>query len=124
MKTFTTTLNGFNKKEVNDFVSEVIIEYERLLDKLKSKDIEISILNERLNNYKNIEHGLNEEARYIIEDAKKNASRIVNDSLISAAKTNAEVDELKRKIDNYRSHLRQNIDEQLVILDDIDKIDF
>ena len=54
MKTFTTTLNGFNKKEVNDFVSEVIIEYERLLDKLKSKDIEISILNERLNNYKNI----------------------------------------------------------------------
>ena len=142
MKTFTTTVNGYSKNEVYDFVSEVVIEYENLLNKLKTKDLEISVLNEKLNNYKNIESSLNravlvaedsaseirkvakEEARIIIEDAKKNASRIVNDSLLKAAKTDAEVETIKQKLKIYKTRIKQTIEEQLIMVDDIDKIDF
>jgi len=142
MKTFTITANGYNKKEVNDFISEVIIEYEKLFNKLKAKDLEIDVLREKIDSYKNIENGLNkavlvaedsaneirkvakDEARIIVEAAKKNASRIVNDSLIKAAQTDQEVEATKQKLRIYKSRIKQTIEEQLVMVDDIDKIEF
>jgi len=142
MRTFTTSKEGYNKNEVNDFISEVIVEYEKLLTKLKNKDNELSILNNRLDNYKNIENSLNkavllaedqageikriakDEARLIVEDAKKNASRIVNDSLIKASEIDAEVERIKQKLKIYKARIKQTIEEQLIMVDDIDKIEF
>ena len=104
MRKFNTAINGYDKQEVNQFVSEVTNEYEQMLEKLKSKDKEIALLEEQLTHYKGLETTLNramlvaedsstqlkkvakEEAKNIIEDAKKNASYIVNDALIKAEK--------------------------------------
>ena len=142
MKAFTTAVNGYNKKEVNDFVSEVIVEYEKLFNKYKAINIENNSLKEEIASYRDIENSLNkavlvaedsaseirkvakDEARIIIEDAKKNASRIVNDSLLRAAETNQEVDNIKQKLNIYKSRLKQTIEEQLVMVDDIDNIEF
>jgi cell division initiation protein len=142
MKTFTTTVNGYNKKEVNDFVSEVIAEYEKVLNKLKEKDLEISSLRKKIDNYKSLESSLNraivvaedsasdirkvakDEARMILEDAKKNASRIINDSLLKAAQTDREVENVKQKLRIYKTRIKETIEEQLIMVDDIDKIDF
>ncbi len=142
MKTFTTTFNGYNKKEVNDFISEVIYEYERLFDKLKAKDIENNALKEKIASYKNIENGLSkavivaedsaseirkvakDEARVIIEDAKKNASRIVNESLLKAAETDREVESAKQKLRLYKARMKKTIEEQLAMVDDIDNIEY
>ena len=123
MKRFTTAVNGYNKIEVNEFVSEIIKEYEKLLNKLKAKDQEITLLKEKYKHYDGLENSLNravfvaessssemrkvakEEANLIIEDAKKNASRIINDSLTEAAKTNAEVAALQKQMKIYKSTL-------------------
>ena len=141
MKKFTTAVNGYNKNEVNEFVSEIINEYESVLNKLKAKDQEIAMLKEKANYYNGMENSLNkallvaessssemrrvakEEANLIIEDAKKNASRIINDSLTEAAKTNAEVIALKKQIKIYKARIKQTIEEQLILVEDIDKID-
>lgn len=141
MKKFTTAVNGYNKNEVNEFVSEIINEYESVLNKLKAKDQEIAMLKEKANYYNGMENSLNkallvaessssemrrvakEEANLIIEDAKKNASRIINDSLTEAAKTNAEVMALKKQIKIYKARIKQTIEEQLILVEDIDKID-
>ena len=95
MKTFTTTFNGYSKKEVNDFISEVIYEYERLFDKLKAKDIENNALKEKIASYKNIENGLSK-------------------AVIVA----------KQKLRLYKARMKKTIEEQLAMVDDIDNIEY
>ena len=50
MRKFNTAINGYDKQEVNQFVSEVTNEYEQMLEKLKSKDKEIALLEEQVDN--------------------------------------------------------------------------
>ena len=116
MKKFSTSLSGYNKLEVNNFVSEVTEEYENLLAKLKDQDNEIATLKEELEKYKNMESTLNraivvaedasnqikrvarEEGKGIIEDARRNASRIVNDALLKANRIESDAENLKRRV--------------------------
>ncbi|MBE6145986.1 MAG: DivIVA domain-containing protein [Firmicutes bacterium] len=140
MKQFNTTLNGYDKTEVNAFVNEVTREYENVLDKLKSREIELKALKDRLEYYKNLESTLNtavlvaedssnqikkiakEEAKLIIDQAKKNASHIINDALIKAEKTEIEADQLRRSLKIYKSRIKATIEEQLTMVDDVDNI--
>ncbi len=140
MKKFNTTINGYEKQEVNDFVNEVTVEYENMLNKLKSRDSEIVLLKAKLNRYKEIESTLQksvlvaedsskqiiqiakEEAKAIVEDAKRNASIIVNDALLEAQQTELEADKLRRSLKIYKSRIKQVIEEQLTIVDDVDHI--
>ena len=142
MEKFTTTVSGYNKNEVNRFVSRVTDEYELVLNKLKARDREIAILKEKYKNFDGLENSLNralfvaessssemrrvakEEALMIIEDAKKNASRIVNDSLEEAAKIDAEITALKKQVKIYKARIKQTINEQLMLVEDIDKVEF
>lgn len=140
MKQFNTTKNGYDKTEVNAFVEEVTREYESVLDKLKAREIEVRALKDRLEYYKTLESTLNtavlvaedssnqikkiakEEAKLIIDQAKKNASHIINDALIKAEKTELEADQLRRSLKIYKSRIKATIEEQLTMVDDVDNI--
>ena len=52
MRKFSTSLSGYNKIEVNNFVNEVTGEYESMLAKLKKQDEEIENLKKELVNIK------------------------------------------------------------------------
>ena len=61
-KTFGMSFYGYNKNEVNEFISNVTNEYESMLDKLKQTNEEMkklrddnSKLESQLEQYKNIE---------------------------------------------------------------------
>ena len=89
MRKFNSSFPGYNKNEVNSFVNNVTIEYESMLNRLKSADSEIETLKKQLEHYKNIESTLNrailiaeessqnikktafDESKIIIEEAKK-----------------------------------------------------
>lgn len=140
MRKFKDVTIGYDKNEVNEFVSEVTIEYENMLKKLKSRDREIAQLQEKLDHYKNLETTLNkaiiiaeessnqlkiaarDEAKTIISDAKKNASHIINDALLQAEKTELEADQLRRSLKIYKARIKHAIEEQLTMVDDIDNI--
>ena len=142
MNKFNTSINGYNKEQVNAFVNQFVKEYESMLQKLKDRDEKIKKLASRLENIENMETTLNkailvaedssnqirkiakDEANLIIENAKKNASRIVNDSLIKAEKVDLEVDQLKRRLKIYKSRIRQAVEEQLEMVKDVDEIEF
>ena len=64
------------------------------------------------------------ESETILEDAKRNASRIVNESLLRAEKTELEANMLKRNINIFKRRLRSIIEEQLEMVNDIEKVDF
>lgn len=142
MKKFETENNGYKKDDVNLFVQEVTKEYEGILNKLKNKEKEIELLQKQIEHYKNLESTLNravlvaedssnqikkiarEEASTIIDQAKKNANHIVNDALLKAQKVDIEAAELRRSLKLYKQRIKATIEEQLTIVDDIDKIDF
>ena len=71
-----------------------------------------------------IKSNAHRESEIIISDAKMNASRIVNESLLKAEKTEMEAEMLKRNITIFKRKLRGLIEAQLEMVDDIEKVDF
>ena len=138
MRKFNTSFPGYNKGEVNSFVQNVTTEYEGMLDNLKLRDQEIETLKNELTHYKNIENTLNrailiaeessqnikktafDESRAIIEDAKRNASRIINNALIKAERVESEAESLKRQVANYKKRYRNILEEAL---DEVDRLE-
>lgn len=138
MRKFNNSFPGYNKNEVNSFVSNVTTEYESMLNNLKSRDNEIETLKKELEHYKKIESTLNrailiaeessqnikktafDESKVIIEDAKRNASRIINNALIKAEKVELEAQTLKRQVERYKKKYRTILEEQL---DEIEKLE-
>ena len=139
---FRTTIKEYNINEVNSFVDKVTAEYEALLEKLKVSDEENKKLKLELEKYANIETSLKnalliadetnrnlrklttDESSQILEDAKKNASRIVNDALIKADKIEAEAENLKRNVEIYKRRIKQMLNEQLEVVDKITDVEY
>ncbi len=139
MRKFSSSINGYNKLEVNNFVSEVTNEYESMLTKLKKQDEDIIALKSELEKYKNMENTLNraimvaedasnqikkiarDEAKGVIEDARRNASRIVNDALLKADKVEQDAELLKRRVTIFKRRLRSVVDEQIEFIDSINE---
>jgi cell division initiation protein len=138
MNKFNTSIPGYNKDEVNKFVTEVTNEYENLLNKLKESDVKVASLSAELEHYKQMENTLNraillaeestqnikkasyDESKVIIEDAKKNASSIVNNALIRSERIETKAEDLRRKVISFKKRFRNLVEENL---DEIDKFD-
>ncbi len=141
MDKFKTGISGYKKEEVNKFVNDVVRQVESMLADLRTKDVEIQELKKSLEHYKNMENTFNraiqvaeeassqikrmarDEGTSIITEARKNASRIVNDALMQAEKTQMETTQLKRNIVTFKRRLRSIIESQLDLVDDIDHLD-
>ena len=120
-----------------------------MLDKLKKTNDEMkslrddnSKLQKDLEQYKNIEGTLRrtlvlaeesnqtirkstyDESQAIIEDAKKNASRIINDALLRAQKIQDDADAIKRDTIVYRNRIMNIMKEQKELLDKYDDIEY
>ena len=139
MERFSSSIKGYNVNEVNKFVDDTLKEYTSMLEKLKSKDAEIISLKQELEKYKtlsNMTETINmtydtsnqikelarNEARTIIDDAKKNASRIVNDALLEAEKIEMKADSLRRNMTVFKRRLRSALQTQLQTVEDIEEI--
>lgn len=139
---FKTAFNGYNKEDVNSFIRSVTKEYESMLERLKKSDAENEGLKKKLVEYQNLENTLrrslliaeesNKELRRVakdesiqmVEEARRNASRIVNDALIKAERIEANADALKRRAIMYKRKIKQLLDEQNQMLDKFDDIEY
>jgi len=152
MEKFNRTLRGYDPVEVNAFVDQVIGQVEKMVSESKAKDAKINELKsleaendrlkEKLAQYERMESTLNKailmaqktseqmkmtaikESETILEDAKRNASRIINEALLRAEKTEMEANMLKRNINIFKRRLRSIIEAQLEMVNDIEKVDF
>lgn len=138
MKKFRTSFSGYNKADVNLFLSEVISEYENILQKLRGSITEIEYLNKELEKYKTLEKSLNDtllcaqeatanaqkaaiaEGKLIIEEAKKNASKIVNNSILKAQSIEKDAEELKRRVSSFKTRFMALVESQM---DEVSKFD-
>ncbi len=63
------------------------------------------------------------ESEIIINEAKNNARRIVNESLLRAERIDRDADSLKRNIKIFKNRLKDIVQSQMEIIDDIEKIE-
>ena len=135
---FSSSIQGYNKEEVNNFVKEVTLEYENMLKKLKSSCEIIETLRSELKHYKDIEATLNrailiaeestsnikkaayDESKVIIEDAKRNATKLINNALTKAERIESDAESLRRKVAVYKRRFRDLIEDQLDELEQFD----
>lgn len=141
MKKFDKSFNGYNVHQVNAFVDDVVDKVDDMITKMKQKDLEIDRLKKELDHYKSMDATLNRavmiaeeasnkykenslnESDLIITEAKKNANRIINDALLKAEHIEEESQRLRRNIITYKRRIKNLMDQQADIIDDLDKID-
>ncbi|TJY43358.1 DivIVA domain-containing protein [Cohnella pontilimi] len=133
-KEFSRRLRGYDEDEVNEFLDQIIKDYEALIRENKELQTQISTSQEKLGHFTNIEETLSKtiivaqeaadelknnakkEAQLIVKEAEKNADRIINDSLAKSRKVALEVEELKKQAAIYRARFRALVETQLEIL--------
>ncbi len=141
MDKFHLEANGYSRSEVNKFIDEVIAHTETMIKRVKSQQLEIDTLKKENEKYKkadetirgsmykaeeastNIKRQAMEEGKLIIEDARKNASRIVNDALLRAEKIELKSDTLERNMRIFKKKLKLVIEQQLAVVDEIEVLD-
>lgn len=147
MEKFKRSINGYNIDEVNAFIDDVITKVELIITEEKKikndiviKEKKIRELEDAILRYQNMENQLHtsllnaeqngeyikkvakSEGNAIINEAKRNANRIISDALIRAEKTEHETQMLKNNISLFKSKVKSMLNEQLEIVDKIDDI--
>lgn len=141
MEKFSTSFSGYNKEEVNKFIDDVINQVESMINNMKSKDLEIENLKSELEHYKSLETSFNRalnlaedagqqiknhaksESVQIITEAKRNADRIINNALIKSDQIKKDADRLRRNIIIFKRRLRDILETQIELADDIDRLE-
>lgn len=142
MKKFDTVFRGYDKAQVQKFLDEVINNYEALLNKSMKTEEENKKLVEQIAYYQRIEDTMNRaiytaeaagdqiksaarrEAESLVTEARHNASRIINDALLKAERAQNHADQLRRNTNVLKRRLRQIIENQLEVIEEIDNVDF
>ncbi len=140
MNKFKVEDKGYSVSEVNKFVDDVIAQTEGMLDKMKKLHDDNEKLKSEIVNYKKSEGELKralykaeeasteirksayEERNSIIDDARKNASRIVNDALLRAEKIEIRSDTLERNMRIFKRKLKLVVEQQLAVIDEIEEL--
>jgi len=142
MNKFNIEANGYSRSEVNKFVDDVIANTETMIKRVKSQQTEINNLKEEIVKFKKMEETLKgamykteeasnnikkqalDEGKIIVEEARKNASRIVNDALLRAEKIELKADMLERNVRIFKKKMKLVIEQQLAVVDEIETLDF
>lgn len=151
MERFSRVLRGYDPEEVNRFLDKVIAQVESMVEEIKSKDEQIKTYKEMESEYISLKQSKEQytkmeetlkraivmaektseqikltayqERDIILNDAKKNANRIVNESLMKAEQIQKETDSLRRNVMIFKKRLKDALETQLELVDDIEKIE-
>ncbi len=140
MEKFSYEANGYNRREVSQFINSVYEQTKGLIEEAERQRDEIEKLKMQLKQYELMEDNLKqavlnaqtagdnirkmsrEEASSIIQDAKSNANRIVNDALVRAEKIEMEREMLERNMKIFKRKIRLAVEQQAAVIDEIDDI--
>jgi len=134
-KEFSKAFRGYQEDEVNEFLDQIIKDYEILLKEKKDLEARLKQTDERVGHFTTIEGTLQKsiviaqeaaeevrrnsqkEAKLIVREAEKNADRIVNESLTKARRIAMEIEELKKQSKVFRNRFKMIVEAQLDLID-------
>ena len=141
MEKFSYEKDGYNRSEVNKFISDVIKQTEGIIKRCKLQSSEIEKLRKELTHYKSLEDTLKtaiikaeetgdnikrmarEEHELIVKDAKNNANRIVNEALLRAEKIENQADTLERNMKIFKRKLKVIMEQQMAVVEEIEVLE-
>lgn len=130
-KEFAKSFRGYDEDEVNEYLDQVIKDYELKIREANELKERVEDLEEKLGHFTNIEETLNKsilvaqetaeevtsnarkESRLIIKEAEKNADRIINEALNKSRQVYMQIDDLKKQGKVFRTRLKTLIQAQL-----------
>ncbi|WP_407268037.1 DivIVA domain-containing protein [Radiobacillus sp. PE A8.2] len=137
-KEFTRGFRGYDEDEVNEFLDQVIKDFEIAIREKKELQSKVEELTDKLGHFTNIEATLNKsilvaqetaeevkgnatkESKLIIKEAEKNADRIINEALHKSRRISIEVEELKKQAKVFRTRLKMLVEAQLDLIENDD----
>ncbi|MFD1204078.1 DivIVA domain-containing protein [Sporosarcina contaminans] len=130
-KEFSRGFRGYDEDEVNEFLEQIMKDYENVLEENKALKNNLKETKEKISHFNSIEETLQksiliaqeaaedvrrnsvQESKLIIKEAEKNADRIVNEALTRARKIAMEIEDLKKQSKVFRNRFRMLIEAQL-----------
>lgn len=134
-------VNGYNVEEVDDFLDELTIDYSKNYKEVTELRAKVEELNNSLVQYKTIESTLQntlvmaqstaeevknvakQKADQIIEEAKANAQKQVDELNNEIIQKQKELDDVKKQLDIYKAKMESLLISQLELIKDINKED-
>lgn len=134
-------MNGYSVEEVDDFLDELTADYSKNYKENSELKSKVEELNKSLEHYKSIESTLNntlvmaqstaedikkvaqQQADQIINEAKSNAQKQVDDLNNELILKTKEVEDVKKQFDIYKAKMESLLISQLELLKDINKED-
>lgn len=132
-------MNGYSIDEVDDFLDELTIDYEKIYKELQEAKSKVEELDKNLEHYRNIEETLQstlvmaqstaeevkkvarQQADQIIADAQGNAQQSVVDLNQEITLKKKEMDDIKKQLDIYKAKMEALLISQLELLKDINE---
>lgn len=130
-KEFSNKWRGYDEDEVNEFLEQIMKDYENLIAENKALQNELEQASSQITHFNTIEETLQKsimtaqeaaedvrrnsmkESKLIIKEAEKNADRIVNEALSRAREISLEVEDLKKQSKVFRNRFKMLIEAQL-----------
>lgn len=138
-KRFTKTIKGYNVDEVDDFLDQLTIEYEKMYKENAEFKDKFDGLNKELEHYKTVEHTLQstllmaqstaedikamaqKQADQIIADAKKEAQKMVESVNQDEVEIRRKTEDLKKQFEVYKAKMEALLISQLELLQNKDE---
>ena len=132
-------MNGYSVEEVDEFLDELTLDYEKLYKQYNESNTKIVELEESIAKYKNLESTLNNTlimaqstADEIKKVAQQQAEQIINEAQGSAkqksieleqqiAMKSRELDDLQKQFDVYKAKMESLLISQLELLKEVNK---
>ena len=135
-KRFTKTLKGYNVEEVDDFLDQLTLEYEKLYKENAEYRDQVDKYQKDIEHYRNVEHTLQntlvmaqttaediksmaqKQADQIIRDAQNDARKAVDELNKEEFEIRRRLEDLKRQFDVYKAKMEALLISQLELLQD------
>lgn len=141
-KEFSRGFRGYDEDEVNEFLEQIMKDYENVLEENKALKNSLKETKDKVSHFNSIEETLQksiliaqeaaedvrrnsiQESKLIVKEAEKNADRIVNEALSRARKIAIDIEDLKKQSKVFRNRFRMLIEAQLDMIktDDWEKL--
>lgn len=138
-KEFKKVLRGYNADEVDEFLDEVVDNYEELYKENANLKEKLTNLNEKIEHYSKIEstiqntlllaqnaaeqakNSAQKEAELMVKNANETAQRIMDKAHNDVVQINDEYERVKQEFIKFRAKYRNFMNAQLETFDDLEK---
>ncbi len=131
-KVFSSSLRGYNKREVDEFLDQIMIDYQALLEQNEKMLERVHVLQKQVAEAKDpakmtqdakrlmndISASAEQKAEVIIKNAKHDAENIVRNAKDSTSQADEDAERLRRKVEKFKLRFKQMLEEEIERVDD------